>query len=151
MKAFTLLETLLVFVLIAIMTLLAVPSINSFLLIHRTTEITTRLTLALQFAKLEAIRRHEIVTIYPSDNSNWNKGQIIIANKKILRVLPALPQNITLTWQSSLGKNNYLQFAPTGFTNGQQGSFYICSSDTGRTIIINHSGRIRTTQSNTCH
>ena len=84
----------------------------------------------------------------------WSDGQIVVTNKgEMLRVFSALPNTDKLVWSSSLGKNDVLEWLPTGYTNGQRGSFYYCAMKAGvkasKTIVVLNTGRLYSAEMST--
>ena len=57
----------------------------------------------------------------------------------------ALPSGDHLIWNSSGGKDDYLELLPTGYTNGQRGTFYYCSANENptysRAVVVMSTGR----------
>jgi type IV fimbrial biogenesis protein FimT len=152
--AFSLTELLITIAVAAILLLVTIPKMTDFLQKNRAEAKITELTLALEFARSEAIKRGENITFCPSpDNkncgTNWNDGQIVTdAGGGVLRVFEKVPSGDHLTWQSSLtdDKSNYVIFLPTGATYAQQGSFYYCpnnNSDYALAVIVHETGFIR--------
>ena len=112
---------------------------------------------AINFARIEAVRRGEpIIFCKSSDHQHcggqWRDGQLVIsARGKILQVLDALPVGDTLVWRSSFGRNDALELLSTGCTNGQQGRFYYYmpshkGDGLAPVLVINQTGRIRIEQ-----
>ena len=106
---------------------------------------------ALRYAQIAAMSDHAIILFCPRGandqcGSNWQKGQWII-NKTTHEILRAIDPIFagSIEWRSSLHPSNYLEWLPDGFTNGQQGSFYICNATSGITtqIIVLRTGRLR--------
>jgi Tfp pilus assembly protein FimT len=102
------------------------------------------------YARSEAVQRGGKVILCASDNAQschgfWNDGQIVIEakNRKVLQAFK-LAHGEHLVWRSSFGWNDNITFLPSGFTNGQRGSFYLTSPHHAPArIIIESSGRIR--------
>lgn len=149
-RAFTLIELLIAISIIAILLLAAIPATQHLLLRNRAAAQAHQIMGALNFARTEAIKRGQIVIFCPGTKDkpcaeDWRAGQVIMADNKIVRIYPALNEADNLIWRGSLGKNASLQFDPSGFTHGQSGSFYYCSSDKqySKRIVIEQSGRAR--------
>jgi type IV fimbrial biogenesis protein FimT len=148
---FSLLELLLALLLIAIFTVLTMPNWHHLIAENQAAAEVREVIAALQLARNVAVTRGQNVTFCKSADhkacgGSWHDGQIVLTKGgEVLRVLATLPPNVTFSWQSSLGKDEALEFAPSGTTNGQQGSFYYCprqAPDAARAIIINFNGRI---------
>jgi type IV fimbrial biogenesis protein FimT len=159
---FSLLELLIALIILVILLLAAVPAMQHLVLQNRATQTANRIIAAIHYARSEAIQLHQLVTFCKSTNhktcgGDWRSGQIIVAaDGRMLRIYEALPVGDELQWKSSLGLNDYLRFAPSGFTHGQQGSFYYCPANKNaaysRIIVIQQSGRTRVEEgtSETC-
>ena len=67
------------------------------------------------------------------------------ATATIIRQYSLVSLDVRLIWRSSLSYNTALNFTAEGFTQGQQGTFYLCSvtGSTARRLIVNRSGRLR--------
>jgi type IV fimbrial biogenesis protein FimT len=152
-SAFTLIELLIAISIMAILLLISIPSVYDLVVSNRTTAEVNNIISALQFARNEAIRNGVPVKFCKSINhktcgGNWQDGQIVIneSNNEIFRVFLALPKGDNLTWNSSLGKEDYIEFSAIGSTNGQHGTFSYCPNGEkkyARAIIISQAGRIR--------
>lgn len=112
------------------------------------------ITSNLAFAQNEAISLHTTIAFCPKGEKgtcgfDWSQGQLIVnaRDNTVLRELPTLPQRFQLDWKSSLGKSSELLWRDDGFTDGQQGSFYVCdqSDHFGQSaqIIVLRTGRLR--------
>lgn len=151
-RGFTLIELLFVLALLTILLLLAIPSGQQFLAQSRTAAGINTLTAALQYARSEAISRNEKLTFCKSADhkicgGSWRDGQILLdANKNVLRVFPATAQVDNLVWSSSGGLDDFVLWLPTGYTNGQRGTFYYCVGNhnvsDSRGIVLLDTGRI---------
>lgn len=147
---FSLIEILVALTLFAIVLLIGVPSLQHALLQNRVDSSIHQMITAISFARSEAIRRQQRVSFCASEDGQrcrgtWRSGQILMADQKVLRVYSALPPGDNLMWVSSLSKNDVLEILPTGFTNGQQGSFYYCppNKQYAKRIIVTQTGRVR--------
>jgi len=106
--------------------------------------LVDQLTDALEFARDSAITMHTSVIFRPK-NSDWQNGQLILnnENQNVLRELPAMPSDYHFYWRSTLGDSNQLRWRSSGFTRGQQGSFFICGQTQSAQIILLRTGRYR--------
>lgn len=152
LKGFTLFELLLVMSIGLFFLTALVPSYRHFVFHNKVAAVVNQLSLAIHSARQQAISNNQIVELCGSgDHSrcdgNWQNSQILVLaeSQKVLQVFSLLGQGERLWWQSSLGDNNALKLAPTGFTQGQRGSFYYCSADGnyGAKVIVTDSGRVR--------
>lgn len=150
----TLLELLVALSLLLIFISMAVPVWHSFLVRGRVTALANRLVAAIHFARNEAIERNQTVTLCGSRDGlhcdgPWSQGQIIqlAATKHLLRYYKKYPSDYHLLWRSSLKKNNALNFTAEGFTQGQQGTFYLCPPSDEKqaavALVVTRSGRLR--------
>lgn len=156
-SAFTLVELICTLALISLLLAIAAPSLRHVIAQNQVAQGVNQIIAAMNFARSEAVKRGVIVTFCKSSDHKkcsgaWNEGQIVMVGDEILRVYAALPSGDELTWRSSLGKNEALQWAPTGFTVGQKGSFYYCSANKryGARIVVEQTGRIRVEKDYNC-
>lgn len=148
-QAFTLIECVFTLALASIILLMVVPSFQSLLQRNQTQVFAERLITAIHLSRNLAIKYAEPVIFCGSSDhqdcdGHWNEGQIIknLHTGKIFYNYPKLTPGGNLIWQSSLGKNDAIQFEPTGFT-GQQGRFYFSYQASSASIIVLRTGRIR--------
>jgi type IV fimbrial biogenesis protein FimT len=149
---FTLIELLITISIMSVLLLITIPNITNFGIKNRSAITVHNIVSALQFARSTAINHKTKVKYCKSSNhkicgGNWEDGQIIISeDQKLLHVFAALNYRDTLTWNSSLGKNEFIEFTSDGRTNGQVGTFtYIPNGQKKylKTITINHAGRVK--------
>lgn len=148
MRAFTLLELLVTLFILGILITAAVPASQHFLEKNNSNAEVNALIQGLAYARNEAIILSEKVIFCSSSNGqscggSWQDGQLAIkADGEVLRVFPALTK-ANLVWNSSAGKDDRLEWMPTGYTNGQRGTFYYCASDVdaSQSIVIINTGR----------
>jgi type IV fimbrial biogenesis protein FimT len=131
--AFTLIELLVALTILALLITLALPSSRHLLLSNQASSQLETLGAGLNYTRSQAIFRQEKITFCKSSNhktcgGNWRDGQIIIDNKgTVLRVFSTLPKNANLIWNSSGGNDDTIIWLPSGYTNGQRGTFYYCA------------------------
>lgn len=153
-KGFTLFELLLAISISLLFLTALIPSYHHLVLRHKVAALVNQLSLAIHSARQQAISNNQMVEFCgSSDHSrcdgNWQASQIVLLSEsqQKLYVYSLLTPGERLWWQSSLGDNNALKLAPTGFTQGQRGSFYYCPADAhgnyGAKIIVTDSGRVR--------
>lgn len=157
-RAFTLAELLAALAILSILYVIAMPTIQYFVAQNQVDTVTNRLLGAIHFARSYAINHGVVTRLCKSSDhktcgGHWRDGQIVLdANEKLIRVFAALPDNGHLNWNSSLGRDHYLDFSASGFTDGQKGSFYYCTQVDQqiylRRIIVEQSGRIRVEANN---
>ncbi len=144
-------ELLLVLFIVSILLMAAVPSGRKFLVEKTTATAINSLVAGLNFARSEAIHRSEKLLFCKSSNhktcgGNWADGQLVVNHSGVvLKVLPAIPKAAHLAWNSSGGKDDFLEWLPTGYTNGQRGTFYYTapgSQANSQAIVVLNTGRI---------
>jgi prepilin-type N-terminal cleavage/methylation domain-containing protein len=153
-KGFTLFELILVMSISLILLMAAIPSYHHVIFRNRTANVINQLSSAIQLTRQQAISSNQTLEFCGSSDhvqcdGRWQQGQVvrIFSSKQVLRAFSLLRDKEQLWWQSSLGNNNTLKLAPTGFTEGQRGSFFYCSGDKnaryGAKMIVTDSGRVR--------
>ncbi len=158
MLAFTVIEVMVILIILMCLFVFIVPAGNEVLVEHRAIAGSNRIVSGLYLARNEAIQRGEKIIFCKSADSkscsgNWNDGQIIINSKgAVLHRFAALGGNDSLIWNSSAGKDNWVEWLPTGFTNGQRGSFYYCAANDNaaysQAIVLINTGRLYVSQIN---
>lgn len=153
---FTLWELLIVLILLGVMLLLASPSWQPMLQRNQVDSIVNPLASAIRFSRRSAITSDQDVALCGSSDQktcdgSWNAGRLVITESgQVLRRSGALPSAYQLFWRSSFSRNDRLVFTPEGFTNGQQGSFYVCSHESptlsGKIVVVAYTGRLRFSQ-----
>jgi len=151
---FTLFELLIAMSLGLILLLAAVPSYHHIFARNKQADLVNHLIAAIHAARSEAVARNQVVVLCGSGDGKqcdgqWQEGQLMVLdqNQQVLRTYSGLPSGDQLWWRSSLGYNTELKLAPSGFTDGQQGSFYYCPRENARQygarIIVSGSARVR--------
>jgi type IV fimbrial biogenesis protein FimT len=154
---FSLLELLFIIALISILLTLTFPVCRDLILKLRLFILTERICATLYYARSEAIRRQNVITLCKSNNANscsgsWNDGWIVILNKsstfkkgKLLQTYPSLGLIGFLEWHG-FHSSDYLQIYPDG-SYGQNGSFIVCTQAFSKKMVwlvkISQTGRIR--------
>jgi type IV fimbrial biogenesis protein FimT len=169
-KGFTMLELMITLSIAAILLAVAVPSYQSVMVQSRLTTQANELMTALHYARSEAVKRGVRVTICKSSDGtactsggSWQDGWLIFSDAgttgtvdggdEILRVFPAL-NGSTLEGGSNFG--NWISYRSNGRSQGSgssnppNGTFSLCNHASGRSIIINHSGRPRVEKESSC-
>ena len=169
-SGFTLLELLIAIALISIVTAIAVPSMTAFNQNDRLTTNINTLTGHLAYARSEAVKRSQQVSLcISSDSANctggssWEEGWIVYidadnddsftedtaSGEVILRTQQLLDGGNTLTPTTFADQVTYDY---RGFTTST-GSFLLCDNrpgDFGKTITITTTGRVRFEGDSTC-
>lgn len=152
MKAFSLLELLFALLIFSIMSLTTIHFSKELLSKNRAKTYTDGLRAALSFTRINAIKSGEKVTFCGSKNhkscdGSWEDGQIVVTtSNKVLRISPKIFVGDRLIWHGSFGEKERIDFLPTGFPNGQNGSFHYCpknNKDNALAVILLSTGRIR--------
>lgn len=154
MKGFTLFELLLSLSIGLILLLTGIPAWRHLVAQNKRTHTVNQIIAELHAARSEAISRSQVVVFCGSRDGThcdgqWQIGRLALLdqNREVLRVYSALTAGDRFWWQGSLGYNDALKWMPTGFTQGQRGSFYYCPGYKpgryGAKIIVSDSGRIR--------
>lgn len=148
-SGFTLLELLATLLILCLLVSVAIPTQQTFLRSHRSLSKMNQIAHALYIARSEAIKRNEKMILCASSDKkncgkNWQDGQILVTSTgQLLRIFPSLPQGDRLIWNSSLGKDESVEWLPDGYTNGQRGTFYYCAdqSANSRSLVLLNTGR----------
>ena len=142
-RGFTLIELLITMVIVVILATVAVPNMMSFIQKERLVAATNQAIIIMTFARSEAIKRDATIDLKPVSGSNWSSGAnaTLDSDGTLLRTMPSMPANITMT---SSGGIAVLQYLSTGFSD-KVDTFYICNTTTGlegRAISISVTGRV---------
>ena len=164
-KGFTLIELMVTLVIAAILLVVGVPNFRDLMIRSRVSGQSQEFYGAISFARSEAIKRGNFVSICKSSDGsqcggNWSDGWIIFENKDndspavrddigganeepLLRVFPALPSGYTLNANSNF--TNYITFDRIGMANNM-GAFIFCANSDeskAKAIIVDRT-RVRT-------
>lgn len=100
-RGFTLIEILMTIVIVAIFLGIAVPSFVSFTASQRVKTASFDLYAALTFARSEALKRRQSVTLAPASGSDWATGWTVKVGTTTLRQQDAL-SGVTLSGATSV-------------------------------------------------
>lgn len=163
LKGFTLIDLMLALGIAAILFNIALPSFAEQLKTTQVDAEVEKLHSLLQLAKNSAVSHAQMVTVCPSSNGkaceqDWSKGYMAFVdensdrqlnqNDRLLRQEQLDDGKISLAWKA-FGVRSSLQWAETGITNHQNGSFYFCYPNQARLsrgLYVTKSGRLRQSQ-----
>lgn len=169
MHGVTFIEMIVVLVIVAIVTTMAVPTFNRTITRMRITSYTNELLAYLSFARSEAVMRGKRVIVCKSKNGSmcttnggWEQGFIIFVDNathtqanagELLRVHEKLEGNITI--QGDTPVSDYVSYSSDGRTrlnsNGfQAGTLSICNINSGLRSAIRISSVGRARSDNNC-
>lgn len=154
LRGFTLFELLFSIGIALILLVSAVPAYQQLIAHNKTMSVVNHITFGIHTARSAAIAQNQVVDFCGSQDrrhcdGEWSQGQVMLLDQtqEVLQRYDGLTKGDRLWWNSSLGYDDTLKFAPTGFTNGQRGSFYYCPQRKpekyGAKIIVSESGRVR--------
>ena len=149
-RGFTLMELLLAVAILAIVTTAALPAFTTFIQNNRLTGQTNELVTAFQFARSEALKRADPVTVCSSSDGedcggSWNEGWMVIANRG------AGDEEVLRVWGSP-GAD--FQFDPAGGSVDFEANGFAtaalnieldlenCTADNARRVLIERTGRV---------
>lgn len=172
---FTILELMMVVVVAAILTALALPSFIDAIARNRITSQTNDLVAALSLARTEALRRNRLVSVCTTNNNtscsgDWNDGWLVWADDdengvvnapaEVLRVGEfsakdtATPSGSVMEVQFNARGGRSLPTGGTAFTLDLKPANHACSSDPAatrrRVISVSITGAIASRQPGTC-
>nr|WP_277347496.1 GspH/FimT family pseudopilin [Wenzhouxiangella sp. XN79A] len=149
-RGFTLMELLLAIAILAIVTTAALPSFTQIIQNNRLSGQTNEFVTSMQYARSEALKRGDPVTVCASSNGtscggNWNQGWIVIADaggggEELLRVWNSPGTDFQFTPQGGT-----VVFERTGFADAQLSvelDLNYCSADNARRVSVERTGRV---------
>ena len=149
-RGFTLLELLLAIAILAIVTTAALPSFTQVIQNNRLSAQTNELVTAMQYARSEALKRADPVTVCASSSGtgcggNWSEGWVVIANEgggdeELLRVWGSPGDDFQFSPDGGT-----VVFERTGFADAQYAfdlDLDYCSADNARRITVERTGRV---------
>lgn len=165
---FTLVETMSVLAVTAVLVTVAIPPMEDLVDASRVTAASSELLADLLLTRSEAIKRRTRVVICKSADGQrctaaggWQQGWIVFEDangdalrgpaENLVRMQPALPGGLRLTGTAPVAR--YVSYAPSGATKTagggfQAGTLTVCAASpgpaAGRQIILNATGRPRT-------
>lgn len=157
-NGFSLIELLATLSVIMLTLAIGVSGLSQWLQYQTESSLFRSLTHLATFARTRAIKDNQYLTLCPSAdktscNGPWNKTIIVfndsntnerVDNGDVLYRVLSLPETTPcLLWQASLGRH-YLQFKPSGASNGTAGHFRLCDAihnSNNKKLVIGLSGR----------
>lgn len=149
-RGFTLIELMITIGLLAIVTTLALPSFVQFIQNNRLSGETNELVTAFQYARSEALKRADPVTVCASSNGTscgggWRQGWIVLANEgagdeELLRAWTAPGDDFQFD-----PAGGSVDFEPSGFASADltiELDLNNCTGENARRVLIERSGRV---------
>lgn len=127
---FNLIEMMVVVAIVMILTLVAIPSYQTFVQTDRMADASNNLYNAFRFARSEAVKTSSSVTLKAID-SDWAKGwQVVDAADKVLMQVQAPHKDITVTGSNTTVKGNgglssSQEFTVSGYSETKRLCIYI--------------------------
>ena len=147
MRGFTAIEMMIVVVIVAILTAIAVPNMLAMIRNQRIKTAAFDMFASLNFARSEAVKRNSAVTLTPTDAADWVKGWTITdANGNVLRTegnrRGTTINTLSVAELTVVGPATVV-FARSGRLGGAAGTFNFSATSTAMTrcITVELSGR----------
>ncbi|AGH80362.1 methylation site containing protein [Psychromonas sp. CNPT3] len=155
-KGFTLIESLIVFAIIAVLFMIAVPSMSSLTQKSRVKAGANNLTMLLTYARNQSINTLQNITICPLSATNnctkiWGNGIDIFIDKNKNKILDT--EDMLLKKGQKIHAKDTLIFPTDGITFTPQGAvtnlpstpiFHYCSADMHMRIKLSFNGKSKT-------
>jgi type IV fimbrial biogenesis protein FimT len=159
-RGVTMLELLVTLTIAGILLAIGAPSLVDFLSTNRVASASNQLMGSLGFARSEAIKRGRTVTLCKSADGTscttlggWEQGWIVFPDGSTQGIIDGTdaPLKVVQAFSGltiSGGGNfpNWFSYLANGSGDGatlNNGTFSLCNSPNGRNIIINDTGRVR--------
>jgi type IV fimbrial biogenesis protein FimT len=150
-QGFTLIEMMAVVLISGILLGISINGLQRLLANIRATAAINQLAGAVHLTRQAALSQRRLTTLCPTDNqktcaTNWSAGMLITSgNGSPLAAYPPTPHG-RIEWRS-FGGSTRLQFAASGLTHAQNGTFIYCPEDKdvrhAKALVINKAGRAR--------
>ena len=156
---FTLIELLVTLAIAVILLSLAVPNFIAFVQNNRLATQANDLVTMLNYARSEAVKRNQSITVCSRDSdtdclgtTNWDNGLLVFVDTNVDGV--ADPGEVILQVRQGLEGGNTLRagrpdvtYQSTGFSPGSNTTFRLCDARgtaTAREIVVSMQGRVST-------
>lgn len=169
-RGFTLIELMVTLALLAVLLMVAVPSISTFQRNAQLTSFVNSLVAGVNAARGEAMKRGRYAMIVPADSTNWSSGWVafvdmdgsqtytLAAGDKTILTKEAAPSYLTISGTGSIvASPPYIMFDANGYSKNKAGgfgalTFSVVRNDVSsnvvdaetRRLIIASTGRVRT-------
>lgn len=169
-QGFTLVELMVVILLLAVITMIAVPSWRSLQARNAVRALVNDYTIAVYLARTEAVRRNATVTVCPSTDGATCTDSALEAGFIVIVGLPAaaaplilqdvLPRpGVRTAFANNALANRSISFLPNGQpigTFGQGNTLRVCPADVNlgglsREVALNRTARINVTTPGVCN
>jgi type IV fimbrial biogenesis protein FimT len=156
---FTLVELMVTLTVVAILLVIAVPSLNNATLSGKLTAYANSLVGSAHLARSEAIKRNALVTLCAASNGtscggNWEQGWIVLSAGTVFQRQEALPSGFKVTSNPTSGS---IGFQPTGVGTTGATTLKLCRATPSvgpqeREVTIESTGRtsVKTTTGGSC-
>ena len=159
MRAFSLLEFIIVLSVVGIVAGFAAPSFNKIIATSQVNALQAKLQSAIYLARSAAVSQKETIAFCPYAKSgcskNWSNGAMIFTDKNnnqlidnddiLLETITLYSKNFNVDWRASAGRK-FLRFSPSGMAK-EFGRFTLCYKNNdlslARSLVINRQGRLR--------
>lgn len=167
-KAFTLIELMITIAVVSIVLVIAAPAMDRTIINNKSVSVATDFVGALNFARAEALKRNNFVTLCPRNTTNdgcgtdWAKGWLIVrdtaasqADTPVVANEAAILRRFELSTDKSeyvfTPARDYIRFASLGVLGGASAvslklSVSHCTGTAARTITVSPTGMIRIAQ-----
>lgn len=150
-RAFSLLESLVVLSLVAFLSLLSLPILPHWWQRHELNRTVTQLQQSIYFAKAWAVLHQKSVQLCGSASGQrcdgqWSSGWLVLVRQSgwrlmVVRHKPA----VSIRWVSNHRQRLGVFFNAAGHTAGQQGRFNCSVRSFKQSVVLIRSGRVRET------
>ncbi len=158
-RGFTLIELLVALSIAAILFMWVLPVQQDFFLKNKLSARTEEIISALHYARSQAILLGQPLILAPQ-SENWSSGMLLFidlndnhvydSSDKLIFQWQWQEKDLDLLWNGLY--ENYLLFTPIGLNSVLGGTFYVCSKNSGKKILMNRLGRVRVEEvEESCH